>query len=132
MINHGLSTKGARYLLHAGEPLLPLQSGGGRDLQDAEGVQRQRIQEKAFPRALPPHRSPLLLQHGLRVRVGARGRVSRDGCGGTGGARRPGGVAGTVLRKEPPSVVRTTISDVLAPPAVQLSLHLHKEYHVQT
>lgn len=73
------------YLLHAGEPLLTLQSGGWWDLQATEGVQRQCVQEQVLRRAFQPHRGPLLLQHGLRVGVGAHG-VDGDRGGRTGGA----------------------------------------------
>lgn len=94
------------YLLHAGEPLLTLQSAGWGDLQAADGVQRERVQEQVLGRTLQPHGRPLALQHGLRVGVGARGR-GQDRGGRTGGARgagRPGGGAGAVLRREQASV----------------------------
>lgn len=119
------------YLLHAGEPLLGLQSGGRRDLQTNEGVQRQRIQEQVLRWAFQPHCRALFLQHGLRVRMGASGG-HHDGtgrAGGSGGTRRPGDAARTVLRREYASAGRAAIFSInaLAPLGVQLSLHLRDE-----
>lgn len=54
-------------LRHAGEPLLALELRGGRDLQTAQVVQRERVQEQVLRRALQPRPGPLLLQQGLRV-----------------------------------------------------------------
>lgn len=90
------------YLLHAGEPLLTLQSAGRWDLQAAEGVQGQCVQEQVLRWAFQPNRGPLLFQHGFGVRVRAHGRgLDRGGrAGGARRARRPGGVAGTVLRRK--------------------------------
>lgn len=119
------------YLVHAGEPLLTLQSGGWGHLQAADGVQSERVQEQVLGRPLQPHGRPLTLQHGLRVGVGARGRGQDRGgrAGGARGARRPGGVAGTVLRREHASVARAAVFDVDAftAPGVELSLHLQEE-----
>ncbi|KAF3857976.1 hypothetical protein F7725_011177, partial [Dissostichus mawsoni] len=86
-------------------------SGGGRDLQAAEGVQRQSVQEQVLRGAFEPPHGPLMLQHGLGVRVGA------SGGGGRGGARGAGGDAGTVLRRKHASQVRAAIFNVeqLAP-----------------
>lgn len=125
----GLNTPLPPHLLHAGEPLLTLQSGGRRHLQAAEGVQRQRVQEQALSWALQPGGGALLLQHGLRVRVGARGRDG-DRDGGAGRARGAGGARGvtrTVLRGEHASVAGAAVSDLhaVASLGVQLPLHLH-------
>lgn len=91
------------YLLHAGEPLLTVQSGGRRHLHAAEGVQSERVQKQVFCGTLEPVAVPLFVQHSVRVRVGASGG-HRDGSGRTGRAWRPGGGTGTVLGGKDTSV----------------------------
>lgn len=123
-----------RYLLHTGKPLLTLQSGGWRDLRSTHGVQRQCVQEQVVCWAFEPHRGPLLLQNGLGVRVGTCGGY-QDRCsrtGGAGGVRRPGSLAGTVLRWKHASVGCAAIFNVraLTSPRVKFSLHLHKVRHM--
>lgn len=110
------------YLLHAGELLLTVQSGGWWYLQAPEWVQSQSVQEQVLRWAFQPGGGSLLLKHGLRVGVRACGK-------GGDGRRCPKGVwrpRDGILRGKHCSLAVYDVS-AFTLLCAELSLQLHKD-----